>query len=46
VLLAADWVYLAAYITISTGGLLHHPFTLTKQKLGGLLSVALALRLP
>jgi len=28
-LLAADWVYLAAYITISTGGLLHHPFTLT-----------------
>jgi len=46
VLLAADWVYLAAYVAISTGGLLHHPFTLTYQKVGGLLSVALALGLP
>jgi len=45
-LLAANWVYLATYVTIGTGGLLHHPFTLTKQKLGGLLSVALALGLP
>jgi len=46
VFLAADWVYLAARIATSTGGLLHHPFTLTKPKLGGLLSVALALGLP
>jgi len=33
VLFAADWVYLATYIAISTGGLLHHPFTLTKKNL-------------
>jgi len=25
--LATDRVYLATYVTISTGGLLHHPFT-------------------
>jgi len=31
VLLAADWVYLATYIAIGTGGLLHHPFTLTNN---------------
>jgi len=28
-LLAADRVYLAAHVTMGTGGLLHHPFTLT-----------------
>jgi len=27
VLLAAGWVYLANYVAIVTGGLLHHPFT-------------------
>jgi len=26
--LATDWVYLAIYVTIDTGGLLHHRFTL------------------
>jgi len=26
-LLATDWVYLATYVTIDTGGLLHHRFT-------------------
>jgi len=31
VLLAADWVYLATSIARGTGGLLHHPFTLTQK---------------
>ena len=48
--LAADRVYLAEDVTIPTGGLLPHPFTLTIDRGltandGGLLSVALALRL-
>jgi len=46
VLLAAGWVYLAGYVAIATGGLLHHPFTFHLLKIGGLLSVALALGLP
>lgn len=31
-LLAADRVYLAEYVTIPTGGLLHHPFTLYHRR--------------
>jgi len=32
-LLATDWVYLATCIATSTGGLLHHPFTLANRGL-------------
>lgn len=42
--LAPDGVYLATPITCGTGGLLHHPFTLTPQ--GGFFSVALSRTLP
>jgi len=31
-LLAADRVYLAAHVTMGTGGLLPHPFTLTGKR--------------
>ncbi|AKE40975.1 hypothetical protein UL82_03845 [Corynebacterium kutscheri] len=41
--LAPSGVYLATYITAHAGALLPHPFTLTCNKTGGLLSVALAL---
>ena len=40
--LAPGGVYRADRITPATGGLLHHPFTLTTARGGGLLSVALA----
>lgn len=43
--LAPPVVYLAAYVTISAGALLPHPFTLTRTShlaVSGLLSVALA----
>lgn len=45
--LHADGVYLAGIVTKPTGGLLHHPFTLTHTnfRVGGLLSVALAVAL-
>ena len=42
--LAPGEVYIAGSVTYSTGGLLHHLFTLTLS--GGLLSVALSLGLP
>jgi len=40
------WGLQAFYVTIKTGGLLHHPFTLTQStnaNLGGLLSAALSI---
>lgn len=40
--LAPDGVYLAGQVTLTTGGLLHHLFTLTNAKRGGLFSAALA----
>src|SRR5699024_11780414 len=40
--LSPGGVYRADRITPATGGLLHHPFTLTTACGGGLLSVALA----
>src|SRR3954470_7118444 len=40
--LAPGGVYLAAPVTWGAGGLLHHRFTLTGPKAGGLLSVALS----
>ncbi|GGU77749.1 hypothetical protein GCM10010260_07680 [Streptomyces filipinensis] len=41
--LAPGGVYLAAQVTLGTGGLLHHRFTLTEDEVpGGLLSVALS----
>ncbi len=39
--LAPDGVYLAFEVTLKTGGLLHHRFTLT-NRVGGLFSVALS----
>src|SRR5699024_1950059 len=44
--LAPDGVCPAASVTRHPGGLLHHRFTLTRPKPGGLLSVALARGLP
>lgn len=48
--LAPHGVYLATDVTTGTGGLLHHPFTLTARlrgvEFGGLLSVALAVGFP
>ena len=44
--LAPGGVYRAAAVTSRRGGLLPHPFTLTPANRGGLLSVALSLRLP
>ena len=43
--LAPGGVYLAVSVTRDAGGLLHHRFTLTEPKLGGLLSVARAVAL-
>ena len=40
--LASGGVYRADAVTCTTGGLLHHRFTLTKVSLGGLFSVALS----
>jgi len=40
--LAPSGVYLATHVTTGTGGLLHHPFTLSPINRGGLLSAALA----
>jgi len=43
--LAPGGVYLATQVTLRSGGLLPHRFTLTKQLPSGLLSVALSLAL-
>src|SRR5699024_5164258 len=40
--LAPDGVYRATPVTRCAGGLLHHRFTLTAPRCGGLLSVALS----
>lgn len=45
-LLAAGWVYKAAYVAICAGGLLPRRFTFSFTCKGSLLSVALSLRLP
>jgi hypothetical protein len=42
--LSAPGVYLATDVATDTGGLLPHPFTLTSLAKGGLLSVALAVK--
>src|SRR3954454_760921 len=40
--LAPSGVYLAGLVTPAAGGLLHHRFTLTPPRRGGLISVALS----